>query len=70
MLKWNKDIPVYDHHSLEVPAGHKEDILKELLLFNITRESLYPGLDASANAVNEAYFPPSEDTERRIRAAS
>ena len=67
---WNKDIPVYDHYSLEVPAQHKEDILKELLLFNITRESLYPGLDTSANAVNEAYFPASEDTERRIREAS
>ena len=70
VLGWNKDIPIYDHHSLEVPAEHKEDILKELLLFNITRESLYPGLDASAHAVNEAYFPPTEDTERRIREAS
>ena len=70
VLKWNKDIPVYDHYSLEVPAERKEDILKELLLFNITRESLYPGLDASANAVNEAYFPPIEDTECRIREAS
>ena len=70
VLGWNKDIPIYDHHSLEVPAEHKEDILKELLLFNITLESLYPGLDASANAVNEAYFPPTEDTERRIREAS
>ena len=70
VLGWNKDIPIYDHHSLEVPAEHKEDILKELLLFNITRESLYPGLDASANAVNETYFPPTEDTERRIREAS
>ena len=59
VMDWNKDIPVYDHHSLEVPAEHKEDILKELLLFNVTRESLYPGLDASANAVNEAYFPAS-----------
>ena len=45
MLGWNKDIPIYDYHSLEVPAEHKEDILKELLLFNITLESLYPGLD-------------------------
>ena len=70
VLDWNKDIPVYDHHSLKVPAKHKGDILKELLLFNITRESLYPGLDASANAVNEAYFPPIKDTERRVREAS
>ena len=70
VLNWNKDIPVYDHHSLKVPAKHKGDILKELLLFNITRESLYPGLDASANAVNEAYFPPIKDTERRVREAS
>ena len=57
VLKWNKDIPVYDHYSLEVPAERKENILKELSLFNITHENLYPGLDASASAVNEAYFP-------------
>ena len=57
VLKRNKDIPVYDHYSLEVPAERKENILKELSLFNITHENLYPGLDSSANAVNEAYFP-------------
>ena len=57
VLKWNKDIPAYDYFSLDVPAERKEDILKELLLFNVTRENLYPGLDTSASAVNEAYFP-------------
>ena len=59
ILKWNKDIPVYDYFSVEVPGERKEDILKQLQLLDITRERLYPGLDAAATAVNEYNFPTS-----------
>lgn len=57
ILGCNKDIPVYDYYSLEVPTIHKKQILKELRVFNITSETLYPGLAAAAEAVNEDYFP-------------
>ena len=56
ILKWNEDIAVYEHFSVEVPGERKGDILKQLQLFNITCERLYPGLDAEAAAVNKYYF--------------
>ena len=55
--EWDEDIPVYEYFSVEVPGGKpKKDILKQLRLFDITHERLYPGLDAAATAVNEYYF--------------
>ena len=51
ILKWNGNIPVYDHYILTIPAEHKEHIFRELALLNVTREVLYPGLDEAAKAV-------------------
>ena len=53
-------IPAYDHYVLSVPsekkpAKPKQTILDDLRLLNITRESLYPGLDESAKAVMGKY---------------
>ena len=31
--------------------------MKELELLNVTRETLYPGLDATAKAVTQRYTP-------------
>ena len=53
--EWNAGVRPYDHCTLTIPAKCKEDILKELRLLNITRETLFPGLDSSANAVTERY---------------
>lgn len=55
VLRWNPNIPVYAHHTANVPAASKEYILKELRLLNITRETMFPGLDESARAITEAY---------------
>lgn len=51
----NPAIPVYDHDMLKVPGESKENILEELTLLNITRESLFPGLDEAATAVTQRY---------------
>ena len=48
-------IPVYDHDKWKVPGESKEDIMEELRLLNITRESLFPGLDEAATAVTQRY---------------
>lgn len=53
-------IPAYDHYVLSVPsekkpAKPKQTILDDLRLLNITRESLYPGLNESAKAVMGKY---------------
>ena len=55
ILEWNSETPVYDHYKLTVPADCKQDILKELLLLNVTRETLYPGLDEATQAVMERH---------------
>ena len=49
---WNKQIPIYDHYSLNIPYDAKETILDELSFLNITEETVYPGLEESASAVN------------------
>ena len=54
VLKWNPGIPIYDHSTLEVSKDHKRQILGELRLLNVTRETLYPGLDEAAKAVTKA----------------
>ena len=55
ILKWNSGIPVYDHYILKVASTCKEDLMDELRLLNITRESLFPGLDEAAKAVTQRY---------------
>ena len=51
ILDWNPMIPVYDHSTLEIANEHKQQILHELRLLNISRETLFPGLDEAARAV-------------------
>ena len=55
ILQWNKSIPAYDHQTLVIPVESKKQILEELELLGITRETLYPGLDETAKAVTERY---------------
>ncbi len=55
ILKWNADIPVYSHYELTVSGQEKEAIMNELRLLNLTHETLFPGLDASADAVTQEY---------------
>ena len=52
VLRWNGGIPIYDHVTYEIPADCKKRLLRELKLMNITRETLYPGLDSTATAIN------------------
>ena len=61
---WNPRIPVYDHHVFRVPADvelngkiktKKQTMLDDLQLLNVTRETLYPGLQESASAVIKQY---------------
>ena len=62
--KRTPSIPIYDHHVFRVSSGwtsgseikpKKQTMLDDLRLLNITRESLYPGLQESASAVIEQY---------------
>ena len=55
ILEWNAEIPTYGHFVFTVEREPKERISEELQLLNITRESLYPGLDEAARSVTDAY---------------
>ena len=52
ILRWNKNIPTYDHLVITIPAHCKGRLLSELALMNITRETMFPGLDESASSIN------------------
>ena len=55
ILKWNKGIPTYAHYKLTISGDCKDSIMKQLQLLNITRETLFPGLDSSAKSVTNYY---------------
>ena len=49
--KVNSGVPLYEHYKFTVPARCKKTILRELALLNVTRETLFPGLDEATQAV-------------------
>ena len=55
ILEWNSGIPAYGHFVFEVKRETKEHMSDELQLLNVTRESLYPGLDEAAKSVTDAH---------------
>ena len=55
ILEWNAGIPTYGHFVVKVKGENKGRISEELQLLNVTRESLYPGLDEAAKSVTDAY---------------
>ena len=55
ILELNKNIPVYHHYKIPVPANKKDEILDELKFLNITLEVLFPGLDKAAEAIVSRY---------------
>lgn len=48
-------LPMYDHYELSVPADRKQSITNSLRTLNITKETLFPGLDESAKAIMSHY---------------
>ena len=55
ILRRNSRTPVYDRYLLTVSKDDKREILEELRMFNITPETLFPGLDTSAKAIMQSY---------------
>ena len=58
VLRCNPDIPIYAHYELTVPSCRKQEIIEELRLLGITKETLFPGLDTSAVAIREEQRVP------------
>lgn len=51
----NETIPVYDHYELFIPDDSKFKIMEYLRTLNITKETLFPGLDESAKEIMSRY---------------
>ena len=58
ILHWNRNTPTYEHHVLTIPPNRKGSVIKELSLLNISRETLFPGLDEAAKAITSEYKLP------------
>lgn len=61
--KYEAGTPVYGHFMLRVPHVRKKHILDELRLLNITRETLFPGLEESASAITRRHYRHSAESE-------
>ena len=55
VIKKTPGILIYDHYRFSVPGEAKNPIMEELGLLNITRETLYAGLDSSAAAITKSF---------------
>ena len=49
-------IPIYAHYTITVPSDAKRGIMSDLEMLNVTRETLFPGLDSSAAAVKNLFM--------------
>ena len=55
VLNRNPGVGIYGHSVIEVPVEKKQDILRELRLLNVTRETLFPSLDETAKAITNRH---------------
>ena len=53
-------IPIYAHYTITVPSDAKRGIMSDLEMLNVTRETLFPGLDSSAAAVKNLFIGTDE----------
>ena len=59
ILKINPETTIYAHHILAVSAGSKPNIIKDLQSFNVDRETLFPSVDETADAITQNYLAKS-----------
>lgn len=51
----SKSTPNYWHYRLNVPKSAKTELLRELELLNVSRETLFPSMDESTRAIQQEY---------------
>ena len=60
---WNGGLRPYGHCTLMIPSGCKDRIRNELAMLNISRETLFPGLDSVAAAITGLHLPRQQSLE-------
>ena len=63
VLQWNQDTPIYIHHQFEVSKDEKSQMLQDLRLLNVTRETLVPGVDETARAITQHYLSATDGNQ-------
>ena len=63
---WKDKIPAYGHHMLTIRGESKSAINDDLKRLNVSRETLFPGLDESAKAVTEFYSEKRETGPQQV----
>lgn len=58
---WNDRIPIYANYRLVVPKRSKPQLAEDLRLLNITRETLFPGLESTTKAISNRFQSPNND---------
>ena len=53
IMEQNANTPLYDHFAYTISSDAKQQIVKELQLLSINRETLYPSLDEATKAVTQ-----------------
>ena len=56
VLRLTRNVPLYHHYAVTVPASRKSNILHELEILHVTKEVLFPGLDESSKAIVRRYM--------------
>ena len=56
VLRLNPWTPIYTHFTLTVPATEKRTVIEDLRLLNVTRETLFPGVDEAAQEVTSQHL--------------
>ena len=60
---WNGGVRPHGHCTLMIPSGCKKQIRNELAMLNISRETLFPGLDSSAAAITDLHLLRRQTSE-------
>ena len=60
---WNGGLRPYGHCTLTIPRGCKKELRNELAMLNISRETLFPGLDSAADAITDLYSLRRQSSE-------
>ena len=60
---WNGGLSPYGHCTLTIASEYKKALRDELAMLNISRETLFPGLDSAAAAITELHSPRQQSLE-------
>ena len=56
LREFDNGIPYYHHYTLIIPSDRKSELLDQLQMMTVSRETLYPGIEEATDAINRQYL--------------